>query len=183
MRLCQARAVLLVPLLLCVTPVRAQEWTRFRGPNGTGVSDAKSIPATWTEADYRWKIKLPGKGHGSPVVWGDKLFVLSADPHQRDAICDLRPHRFGRDSVAARLCRGHASAQWPQQLRHQYAGRGRKATVRGLGQRRPTALASIRSRRPGSLAAGSGKIRLRTRVRQFTDRVRGPGDSGQFAAS
>ena len=30
--------------------------------------------------DYRWKIKLPGKGHASPVVWGDKVFVQSADP-------------------------------------------------------------------------------------------------------
>ena len=88
MRLCQARAVLLVPLLLCI-PVRAQEWTRFRGPNGTGVSDAKSIPVTWTDSDYRWKTKLPGTGHGSPVVWGDKLFVLSADPNNamRYVIC------------------------------------------------------------------------------------------------
>ncbi len=44
------------------------------------MSAAKSIPTTWTESDYRWKIELPGKGHSSPVIWGDKLFVLSADP-------------------------------------------------------------------------------------------------------
>ena len=69
-----------VGLFALVAPAVAQEWTRFRGPNGTGLSDAKSIPATWTESDYRWKIKLPGKGHSSPVIWGDKLFVLSADP-------------------------------------------------------------------------------------------------------
>jgi outer membrane protein assembly factor BamB len=62
-----------------VTPVAAQEWTRFRGPNGTGVSTATTIPANWTAADYRWQTKLPGKGHSSPVIWGDRLFVLSAD--------------------------------------------------------------------------------------------------------
>ncbi len=58
----------------------AQEWTRFRGPNGTGVSEATSIPVRWTESDYQWKTQLPGKGHSSPVVWGDKVFLLSADP-------------------------------------------------------------------------------------------------------
>lgn len=58
----------------------AEEWTRFRGPNGTGVGTAASLPARWTDADYNWKVTLPGAGHGSPVLWGDKLFLLSADP-------------------------------------------------------------------------------------------------------
>jgi outer membrane protein assembly factor BamB len=58
----------------------AQEWTRFRGPNGSGVSDANSIPVQWGDADYNWKVKLPGGGHSCPVVWGDKVFLLSADP-------------------------------------------------------------------------------------------------------
>ena len=56
----------------------AQEWTRFRGPNGTGISAAKNVPVTWTEADYRWRIDLPGIGHSQPVIWGDKLFVTTA---------------------------------------------------------------------------------------------------------
>jgi len=56
-----------------------QEWTRFRGPNGQGVSDAKMIPVKWTENDYNWKIELPGGGHSSPVLWADKLFVTSGD--------------------------------------------------------------------------------------------------------
>lgn len=58
----------------------AQEWTRFRGPNGTGESEATTIPASWTDADYNWRIAVPGIGHSSPVLWGDRLFVLSADP-------------------------------------------------------------------------------------------------------
>jgi outer membrane protein assembly factor BamB len=57
----------------------AQEWTRFRGPNGTGVSDAKTIPTKWTDADFNWKLKLDGTGHSSPVCWGDKVFVTSCD--------------------------------------------------------------------------------------------------------
>ena len=58
------------------------QWTRFRGPNGTGVSECGTIPVQWTEADYRWKCKLPGMGHGSPVVWGDKVFLMSGDPEK-----------------------------------------------------------------------------------------------------
>src|SRR5437870_7980781 len=58
----------------------AQEWTRFRGPNGTGESETSTIPASWTDNDLNWRIELPGgDGHSSPVLWGDKLFILSGD--------------------------------------------------------------------------------------------------------
>ncbi|MGY8768949.1 MAG: outer membrane protein assembly factor BamB family protein [Pirellulales bacterium] len=63
---------------LMVASVDAQEWTRFRGPNGSGVSNDESIPAKFTSKDFSWKVKLPGLGHSSPVVWGNKLFLLSA---------------------------------------------------------------------------------------------------------
>ncbi len=56
-----------------------QEWTRFRGPNGSGLSTAKTIPTTWAEKDFNWRVALPGEGHSSPVVWGDKIFVTSAE--------------------------------------------------------------------------------------------------------
>ncbi len=60
--------------------INGQEWTRFRGPNGQGISNATTIPDKWTEADYNWKTELPGIGHSSPVIWGDKVFLLSANP-------------------------------------------------------------------------------------------------------
>ena len=69
-----------VLLLNALAPASAQEWTRFRGPNGTGESEVTSIPATWTSKDYNWQVKLPGVGHSSPVLWGDHLFLMSADP-------------------------------------------------------------------------------------------------------
>lgn len=70
----------LLALLVCAFPAWSQEWTRFRGPNGSGESEAKGIPATWTDKDYNWKVALPGVGHSSPVIWGDKIFLMSADP-------------------------------------------------------------------------------------------------------
>ncbi len=65
--------------VLSVLQSEAQDWTRFRGPNGSGVSEAKTIPVKWTGKDFNWKVKLPGTGHSSPVVWGDRIFVTTTD--------------------------------------------------------------------------------------------------------
>ncbi|MEZ6060679.1 MAG: PQQ-binding-like beta-propeller repeat protein [Planctomycetaceae bacterium] len=69
-----------VPAMFVTPGLQGQEWTRFRGPNGTGVSDATTIPVEWTDSDINWKAALPGKGHASPVIWGNRVFLLSADP-------------------------------------------------------------------------------------------------------
>jgi outer membrane protein assembly factor BamB len=64
--------------LTVVLNVNGQAWTRFRGPNGSGLADAAGVPSTWTDADYNWKTKLEGVGHSQPVFWGDKIFLTSA---------------------------------------------------------------------------------------------------------
>ncbi len=74
---CHSLALLL--LLASTARGPGQEWTRFRGPNGSGLSAAKTIPTKWTEQDFNWKIPLPGAGHSSPVLWGDKIFLTSGD--------------------------------------------------------------------------------------------------------
>jgi hypothetical protein len=52
--------------------LRAENWPRFRGPNGTGIATDKDIPIEWTETCFWWKTALPGGGHSSPIVWGDR---------------------------------------------------------------------------------------------------------------
>ncbi len=83
--------VVTVSLLVSVLAswAHAQEWTRFRGPNGTGVSSCTTVPVTWTEGDCAWKVTLPGTGHSSPVVWGEKLFLTCTDRRtaQRTVLC------------------------------------------------------------------------------------------------
>ena len=54
---------------------QAQEWTRFRGPNGTGISETKGIPTMLGDADLNWKTELPGSGQSSPVLWAEQLFI------------------------------------------------------------------------------------------------------------
>ena len=68
-------------VVLGVADSRAAEpaWDRFRGPNGSGISEATTVPAAWTDADYNWRVDLPGPGISSPVIWGERLFVTAAD--------------------------------------------------------------------------------------------------------
>lgn len=65
-------------LLLSAISSRAQEWTRFRGPNGSGISQAKNIPTEIGDLNVTWKAELPGAGHSSPVLWGERVFITSA---------------------------------------------------------------------------------------------------------
>ena len=69
-----------VLLFIAVDCLHASEWTRFRGPNGTGVGTSDTIPTEFTASDFNFKTPLPGgSGCSSPVIWGDKVFVMSAD--------------------------------------------------------------------------------------------------------
>jgi outer membrane protein assembly factor BamB len=56
-----------------------QNWPQWRGPEATGVAPAANPPAEWSESsNIRWKVPVPGRGSGSPIVWGDRVFVLTA---------------------------------------------------------------------------------------------------------
>lgn len=61
-------------------------WPRFRGENGLGTSNEAEIPVEWSEDHFLWKADLPGKGHSSPVIWEDRLFVASGDPETAERV-------------------------------------------------------------------------------------------------
>jgi len=73
------QSLLMASAILLASVSYGQEWTRFRGPNGQGISSADAIPIKWRDADYNWKVTLPGAGHSSPVLWKDKVFITSGD--------------------------------------------------------------------------------------------------------
>jgi outer membrane protein assembly factor BamB len=82
---------------------QAENWDRFRGPNGEGQSDAVSIPVEWTEANLLWKRPLVGMGHSSPVVWGDRIFVTSADRQSAEQVVAAFDAPTGRPLWTKRL--------------------------------------------------------------------------------
>jgi len=58
-----------------------QAWAQWRGPLGTGEAPSALPPIEWSEIkNVRWKTALPGKGHSTPIVWGDQIFVTTAIP-------------------------------------------------------------------------------------------------------
>jgi outer membrane protein assembly factor BamB len=69
--------------------ISGQEWTRFRGPGGAGAVEKTDLPAQIKDSDIQWKIALPGKGHSSPVLWGDRIFLQSGEPEtaKRHLLC------------------------------------------------------------------------------------------------
>jgi outer membrane protein assembly factor BamB len=72
--------------LACIgaSPAQAIEnaesnWHQWRGPNGNGLASQGNPPTEWNaEKNINWKTPIPGKGSASPIVWGDKIFVLTA---------------------------------------------------------------------------------------------------------
>ena len=57
------------------------QWPTWRGPLSTGEAPRAQPPATWSETDHlRWKTRLPGRGHGSPIVWGNRVYLTTAVP-------------------------------------------------------------------------------------------------------
>jgi outer membrane protein assembly factor BamB len=58
---------------------QAQNWPRFRGPNGDGTSAETNLPVKWDSVtNIAWKVPVPGNGYSSPVIWNDKLFLTTA---------------------------------------------------------------------------------------------------------
>jgi outer membrane protein assembly factor BamB len=63
-------------------PDAEQNWPQWRGPLGTGAAPHADPPIEWSETNnVRWKIALEGKGHSTPIVWGDRVFLTTAVPY------------------------------------------------------------------------------------------------------
>ncbi len=77
-----------------VSAVR-NNWSGFRGNNGRGSADGQNLPDSWgvePRKNIRWRTRIRGLGHSSPIVWGGKVFIATAvktdaDP-RRDASDD-----------------------------------------------------------------------------------------------
>jgi len=91
----------------------SQNWPRFRGPGATGIQEGHSLPTTWNadpaaekQEGVLWRAAIPGLGHSSPVVWGDRIFVCTAVPEGEAAALMLGS---GGQPTAADDARNH---QW-----------------------------------------------------------------------
>lgn len=76
--------LVVVAVLLIGTPTtgfgQSSEWSRFRGPDGSGSLSTCDVPLPWTSRDIAWTIDLPGSGNSSPILHEQSIYLLSADP-------------------------------------------------------------------------------------------------------
>src|SRR5512134_1068625 len=115
-----------------VAPVASQPgttaerfWPQWRGPHATGASRTANPPTEWSETrNVRWKVEIPGRGSGSPVVWGDLLFLLSAVPIGAQGVASHEPrghiqprdiHRF----IVLAIDRGTGRVVWERTAREE----------------------------------------------------------------
>lgn len=67
-----------VVLAVLASSLQGEDWPRFRGPTGQGVSSETGLPLTWSNTkNVAWKTAIPGEGWSSPVIHGDRVFVTS----------------------------------------------------------------------------------------------------------
>jgi len=109
-------------------------WPHWRGPQATGVSPTGAPPMKWDEnKNVRWKTVLPGKGHATPIIWGDTIFVTTAIPTDREIENPekggaISPTHFLKFELMA-LDRETGSILWQRTAREQGPHEGTHATA------------------------------------------------------
>ena len=72
-------ALLVGGLTVAVVRGQTSNWPQWRGAEGSGISTETGLPTEWSESkNIRWKTSIPGRGHSSPVVWGNRVFLTTA---------------------------------------------------------------------------------------------------------
>ena len=68
-----------------IAPKAEQNWPQFRGPGSVGIADGYATKVSWNAdsasgnlAGIKWRVEIPGLGHSSPIIWGDRIFVGTA---------------------------------------------------------------------------------------------------------
>ena len=77
---------------------KGSNWPQWRGPSGQGVSEEKNLPTEWSSTkNIQWKTPIPGHGHSSPIVWGNKIFLTTSI--EGPVVPDAKPfkHMIGKE--------------------------------------------------------------------------------------
>ena len=92
-----------ISLFLFTATLSAGNWPGWRGPSADGISPEKNIPTKWSATEnVAWKVAIPGEGHSSPVIWGDRIFLTASltEKNERHLLClDRRTGKTIWDNV------------------------------------------------------------------------------------
>ena len=83
---------------LTSSDAQAEDWPNWRGPTGDGSSSEKNVPTRWSDSEnIGWKVALPGQGHGSPIVWGNRLFLVACLPETKERVLLCHDRQSGQE--------------------------------------------------------------------------------------
>jgi outer membrane protein assembly factor BamB len=75
-------------LLILTSPAAAENWPQWRGPHNDGISTETNLPTEWSATkNVLWKLKMPGMGGSTPAIWGDRMFLTSAEGNDIVLLC------------------------------------------------------------------------------------------------
>jgi len=118
------RTTLLLTLFFVsnATNVEAENWPHWRGPTGNGAASNATPPTDFSDTkNVKWKVEIPGKGSGSPIIWENKVFVVSAISEAADPNAEA--------TETPRQQRPQGGNQGGQRPRRQRGGRGGGRTI------------------------------------------------------
>ena len=109
-------------------------WSQWRGPLANGVSPHANPPIEWSEKkNVRWKVALPGKGHSSPIIFGDAIYLLAATPvgdaktpvhDSAPGVHDSVPVTHTHQYVVLALSRKDGQTLWKKVVREEWPHEG-----------------------------------------------------------
>src|SRR5678816_1845594 len=116
------------------TSAPQDNWPQWRGPLANGVAPRANPPVQWSETNnVRWKTVLPGKGHSSPIVFGDSVYLLSAMPvgeaqkpvhDDAPGVHDSVPVTHRHQFLALAVSRREGRVTWSKVLREEWPHEG-----------------------------------------------------------
>jgi outer membrane protein assembly factor BamB len=109
-------------------------WPQWRGPLATGFAPAANPPVTWSEqSNVKWKVKLPGSGTATPIIWGNQVFIQTAIATDRKVDAPV-----GKPGPVPAALPVPAPAEPPAQNRPEGGPGRRRGGGGGMGSNTPT---------------------------------------------
>src|ERR1051325_2427946 len=79
MNLRKLHAIFFLSALLLTHSLLANDWPQFRGPDGQGHAEVRTLPTTWSPVNnVVWKTEIRGGGWSSPIIYRDKIYLTTA---------------------------------------------------------------------------------------------------------
>lgn len=138
---CAIICCLLFPAICAGAQLNANletSWTQWRGPLANGSSPQANPPTSWSETkNIRWKMPLPGKGHSTPIILGEKVYVLAAAPVGEEktpvhdsapGVHDSIPVTHTHQYMVLALARADGQVLWKKVVREEFPHEGGHTT-------------------------------------------------------